>query len=160
MSHHAVAPIVTERLIGEVAKRHDLLLSRDEPVLVIVTLNELILAEAPTQLRASLDAASETIAGSAARHIEASKLIAEQLITAAARRQYTADRRKSAVATLQDVDKASATANVDPFSLVIEEYIVGVAARIDALGHRTGHEVEISGAGARHIVRYVSRKGS
>ncbi len=98
MNAHAVTSIATERLIGEVAKRHDLLLSRDDPVLVTVTLNELILAEALKQLRASLDAASESIAGSAARHIEASKLVAEQLITAAA--DYVANEVRTAAADI------------------------------------------------------------
>jgi len=39
-----------ERLIGEVARRHDLLLSRDDPIFVSVTLNEQILAEALARL--------------------------------------------------------------------------------------------------------------
>ena len=94
-----MAPIATERLIGEVAKRHDLLLSRDDPVLVTVTLNELILAEALAQLRASLDAASQDIAASAAKHIEASKVIAEQLITAAA--DYVANEVRAAAAEVR-----------------------------------------------------------
>ena len=90
-----MSSIATERLIGEVAKRHDLLLSRDDPVLVTVTLNELILAEALAQLQASLDAASQDIAASAAKQIEASKIIAEQLITAAA--DYVANEIRAAV---------------------------------------------------------------
>ncbi len=105
MSHRRVASIATERLIGEVAKRHDLLLSRDDPVLVTVTLNELILAEALAQLRASLDAASESIAGSAARHIEASKLVAEQLITAAA--DYVANEVRAAAVDIGMGGKAT-----------------------------------------------------
>lgn len=89
-----MSSIATERLIGEVAKRHDLLLSRDDPVLVTVTLNELILAEALAQLQASLDAASQDIAASAAKQIEASKITAEQLITAAA--DYVANEVRAA----------------------------------------------------------------
>ena len=94
-----MASIATERLIGEVAKRHDLLLSRDDPVLVTVTLNELILAEALAQLRASVEAAGEDIAASAAKHIEASKVIAEQLITAAA--DYVANEVRAAAAEVR-----------------------------------------------------------
>ena len=91
-------PIAIERLIGEVAKRHDLLLSRDDPVLVTVTLNELILAEALAQLQASLVEAKQEIAASAAKQIEASKTIAEQLITAAA--DYAAGEIRAAVADI------------------------------------------------------------
>ena len=92
-------PIATERLIGEVAKRHDLLLSRDDPVLVTVTLNELILAEALAQLQASLGEAKHEIAASTAKQVEASKTIAEQLITAAA--DYAAGEIRAAVAEVR-----------------------------------------------------------
>lgn len=90
-----MAPIPLERLIGEVAKRHDLLLSRDDPVLVTVTLNELILAEALAQLQARLEAAQQEIAASSAKQIEASKVIAEQLITASA--DYVAGEVRAAI---------------------------------------------------------------
>jgi hypothetical protein len=46
-----------EQLIGEVARKHGLLLSRDDSVLVSVTLNEQILSHALGQLRGSLEQA-------------------------------------------------------------------------------------------------------
>lgn len=91
-------PIAIERLIGEVAKRHDLLLSRDDPVLVTVTLNELVLGEALAQLKASLSEANQEIAASAAKQIEVSKTIAEALITNAA--EYAVREIRAAVAEI------------------------------------------------------------
>ncbi len=92
-----------ERLIGEVARKHGLLLSRDDPVLVSVTLNEQILSHALGQLRASLDTAKQEIGELSARQTEAGRTIAEQLITAAA--GYIADEVRAAAADI--------TANTD-----------------------------------------------
>jgi hypothetical protein len=78
-----------EQLIGEVARKHGLLLSRDDPVLVSVTLNEQILSHALGQLRGSLEQAKQEIGELSARQTEVAKTIAEQLITAAA--GYIAD---------------------------------------------------------------------
>jgi hypothetical protein len=97
-----------ERLIGEVARKHSLLLSRDDPVLVLVTLNEQILTEALGQLRASLDEAKQEIGELSARETDAAKTIAEQLITAAA--GYIADEVRAAAADI--------TANMDNLSSV------------------------------------------
>jgi hypothetical protein len=95
-----------ERLIGEVAQKHGLLLSRDDPVLVSVTLNEQILSHAVGQLRASLDEAKQEIGELSAKQTEAAKTIAEQLITAAA--GYIADEVRAAAADI--------TANADILS--------------------------------------------
>ncbi|MGF1619649.1 MAG: hypothetical protein ACFCUR_03435 [Rhodomicrobiaceae bacterium] len=95
-----------EQLIGEVAKKHGLLLSREDPVLVSVTLNEQILSHAVGQLRASLDEAKQEIGELSAKQTEAAKTIAEQLITAAA--GYIADEVRAAAADI--------TANADNLS--------------------------------------------
>jgi hypothetical protein len=95
-----------EQLIGEVAQKHGLLLSRDDPVLVSVTLNELLLADTLGQLRASLDTAKLEIGELSAKQTEAAKTIAEQLITAAA--GYIADEVRAAAADI--------TANADNLS--------------------------------------------
>jgi hypothetical protein len=95
-----------ERLIGEVARKHGLLLSRDDPVLVSVTLNEQILSHALGQLRGSLEQAKQEIGELSARQTEAAKIIAEQLITAAA--GYIADEVRAAAADI--------TANTDNLS--------------------------------------------
>jgi hypothetical protein len=83
-----------ERLIGEVAQKHGLLLSRDDPVLVSVTLNEQILSHALGQLRGSLQEAKQEIDELSVRQTEAARTIAEQLITAAA--GYIADEVRAA----------------------------------------------------------------
>jgi hypothetical protein len=87
-----------EQLIGEVARKHGLLLSRDDPVLVSVTLNEQILSHALGQLRGSLDTAKQEIGELSANQTEAAKTIAEQLITAAA--GYIADEVRAAAADI------------------------------------------------------------
>ena len=99
-------PVAIERLIGEVAKRHDILLSRDDPVLVTVTLNELFLAEMLGQIQTSLDEAKLEIASASAKQIEASKTVAEQLITAAA--DYVAGELRAAVAEINDMPVSNA----------------------------------------------------
>jgi hypothetical protein len=95
-----------ERLIGEVAQKHGLLLSRDDPVLVSVTLNEQILSHALGQLNDCLDKAKQEIGELSAKQTEAAKTIAEQLITAAA--GYIADEVRAAAADI--------TANADILS--------------------------------------------
>jgi hypothetical protein len=87
-----------EQLIGEVAQKHGLLLSRDDPVLVSVTLNEQILSHALGQLQGSLNTAKLEIGALSARQTEAAKTIAEQLITAAA--GYIADEVRAAAADI------------------------------------------------------------
>jgi hypothetical protein len=95
-----------EQLIGEVARKHSLLLSRDDPVLVSVTLNEQILSHALGQLNDCLDNAKQEIGEVSARETEAAKTIAEQLITAAA--GYIADEVRAAAADIgADTDSLS-----------------------------------------------------
>jgi hypothetical protein len=85
-----------EQLIGQVAQRHGLLLSRDDPVLVSVTLNELILKDLLRQIDSSLDQAKQEIGALSVKQTETAKTIAEQLITAAA--GYIADEVRAAAA--------------------------------------------------------------
>jgi ABC-type multidrug transport system fused ATPase/permease subunit len=73
-----------ERLIGEVARRHDLLLSRDDPVLITITLHELLLERAFDRLHEALVEAEGRAAAIAAAQTEAAGEIASRLITAAA----------------------------------------------------------------------------
>ena len=73
-----------ERLIGEVARRHDLLLSRDDPVLITVTLHELLLERAFNRLQEALIEAEGRAAAIAAAQTEAAGDMASRLITAAA----------------------------------------------------------------------------
>jgi hypothetical protein len=73
-----------ERLIGEVAKRHNALLGRDDPIFMAVTLNELIIARALERIEATVEASQDQIAAGTAQQIAASKTIAASLITSAA----------------------------------------------------------------------------
>jgi hypothetical protein len=101
-----VSEVDIEQLIGEVARKHGLLLSRDDPVLVSVTLNEQILSHALGQINDCLDKAKQEIGELSAGQTEVAKSIAEQLITAAA--GYIADEVRAAAADI--------TANTDNLS--------------------------------------------
>jgi hypothetical protein len=104
-----------EQLIGEVARKHGLLLSRDDPVLVSVTLNEKILSHALGQINDCLDKAKQEIGELSAGQTEVAKSIAEQLITAAA--GYIADEVRAAAAdiTANTDNLSNIRANREPF---------------------------------------------
>jgi hypothetical protein len=72
------------------------LLSEDDPVLVTLTLNELILTRAIAQIEAHIEACKEQASVAAAEHIAASKALAEDIVTAGA--AYLAGELRAAVA--------------------------------------------------------------
>ena len=76
--------IEIERLIGEVAKRHNALLGRDDPIFMAVTLNELIIARALEQVQAVVEASQDQISVGTVQQIATAKTIAASLITSAA----------------------------------------------------------------------------
>jgi hypothetical protein len=67
-------------LIGEVAKRHNVLVDPQDPVFVTVTLNELLLAEHVQKVQAALDRAEQVQAHASSRHLETVRLTAAHLI--------------------------------------------------------------------------------
>jgi hypothetical protein len=73
-----------DQLIAEVAKQHGFLLDRDDPVLVTVSLNRLVLAQILGQIGEAAVAAKLEIAAGAACQADAVKADASRLITAAA----------------------------------------------------------------------------
>jgi hypothetical protein len=73
-----------ERLISDVAKRHNLLLRPDDPLFITVTLNELLLARALERIEAAVIASQDQIAAGTAQQIATAKVLGERLITAAA----------------------------------------------------------------------------
>lgn len=73
-----------DRLIGEIARRHNLLLSKDDPILVTVTLNELVLIEALRGLEGAIESARHSMSANAMLQMESAKEIASRIITAAA----------------------------------------------------------------------------
>jgi len=88
-----------QRLIGEVAKRHHVLLGPDDPILVTLTLNELILTDYLARVDALLVAAQDQTSAGTAQQLEAAKDIAAQLVTGAA--GYVVDQVQTAGATVQ-----------------------------------------------------------
>ena len=77
-------PIEIDQLIDEVAKRHNALLGRDDPIFMAVTLNELIIARALEQVQAAVEASQDQISAGTVQRIATAKTIAASLITSAA----------------------------------------------------------------------------
>jgi hypothetical protein len=73
-----------EEAIGEVARKHNLLLSPDDPLLVTITLNEVILRRVLERQRQAIEAAQDQISAGAAQQIEAAKQVAGIIVTGAA----------------------------------------------------------------------------
>jgi hypothetical protein len=82
--YRTVDALEIERLIGEVAKRHHLLLSRDDPLLISVTLHELLLDRHLARLELALETAQRQIAATAVQQTDLARDNAAKLITAAA----------------------------------------------------------------------------
>jgi hypothetical protein len=88
-----------ERAIGEVARQHNLLLSPDDPLLVTITLNEVILQRIIARQLQAIEAAQDQIAAGTVQQIEAARQIAGIVITGAA--DYVAGELKNIAATLK-----------------------------------------------------------
>lgn len=73
-----------QRLIGEVAKRHNVLVGHNDPILITLTLNELILGEYIETVNLLLVDAQDQVSAGTAQQTEAAKQIASELITGAA----------------------------------------------------------------------------
>jgi hypothetical protein len=69
-----------ERMIGEVARRHNLLLPRDDPTFVVLTLNELALEG----LIARVEAAQDQIAAGVVQQRAAARELAERVLVGGA----------------------------------------------------------------------------
>jgi hypothetical protein len=67
-------------LVGEVAKRHNVLVDPHDPVFVAVTLNELLLAEHVQKLQAALERTEKATAAASSRHLETMRSTAHSLI--------------------------------------------------------------------------------
>ncbi len=67
-------------LIGEVARRHNVLVDPEDPVFVAVTLNELLLAEHVQKLQAALNRAELVTQHATSRHLEKVRSTAVGLI--------------------------------------------------------------------------------
>jgi len=67
-------------LIGEVAKRHNVLVDPSDPIFVAVTLNEQLLAEHLAKVHAALQQAEETFARASERNLEKARYTATSLV--------------------------------------------------------------------------------
>ena len=107
-------PLDIERIVGEVAKRHNLLLRRDDPILVSITLHDHLLARALARIEATVTASQDQIAASTAQahaqQLAASKRLGEQLVQAAA--EHIAGEVRSAAGEAVDAIKAAVVAEL------------------------------------------------
>ena len=87
-------PIDTRELIGEVARRHGVLLDPADPIFATVTLNERIVARAVEQVGAMLEAATDQLSAAAAQQQDAARATAAALITGSA--TYIVDQAEKA----------------------------------------------------------------
>lgn len=102
--------LTIERLIGEVAERHNVLIGADDPIFMTVTLNERLLAEALARIKAELAASQDQIAAGTAQHLAAAKALSERLITAAA--GYAAGEVRAAAGEAADAIRATIAAEL------------------------------------------------
>jgi hypothetical protein len=98
--------------IAEVARRHNLLLSQDDPLLVMLTLNEIVLARILAKQEQTLEAALDQISAGAAQQVEAAREVAGLVITGGA--DYVASELRLAIAALkEDLLAASQTGKAE-----------------------------------------------
>jgi len=89
-----------EEAIGEVARKHNLLLSPDDPLLVTVTLNEAILHRLIARQTEAIEAAQDQISAGTAQQIETAREVAGLIVTGAA--DYVAGAVRAAMTALKE----------------------------------------------------------
>lgn len=89
-----------DALRAEVAKRHNVLLGKDDPIFVTLTLNELVLADFLASAQRIIDEAMNQSSALATQQEAAAKAVAEKLVTGAGR--FIADQVKEAGTKVQD----------------------------------------------------------
>lgn len=105
-----MAALSVQELIGEVAKRHNVLLGPHDPILVTLTLNELIVAGYVDRINVALADTLDQLSGAQAQHIGAAREIASGIITRAA--DYGAEQIRIAVDELAAGLRAGMAADV------------------------------------------------
>lgn len=88
-----------QELIGEVAKRHNVLVDPKDPIFVSVTLNELLLAEHIRRAQASFEQANRTATAASYQQVENAKRVAAQFVTDSAK--YTTEQVRAAGSVLR-----------------------------------------------------------
>ena len=114
-----MAPLSVKELIGEVAKRHGVLLGPNDPILVTLTLNELIVGAYVQQLEQALTGALDQLSGAQAQHTEAAREIASGIVTRAA--EYGAEQGKRTVDDLAAGLRASLSTDVEAARAAAEQ---------------------------------------
>jgi hypothetical protein len=72
-----------QNFIGDVARRHNILLNKDDPLFMQLTLIERILVRAVERVRAAVLAAQNDVAAGAVQHREIARTMARQIIAGA-----------------------------------------------------------------------------
>jgi hypothetical protein len=106
------------QLIGEVAKRHNILLGTDEPYFIMLTLNELVVSRYVEFILRHIEAVRDQTAIDRADQLEAAKKLGESIVTAAA--EYVASQHRASVTEHSDALARAAT---------IEQYTIEAQAR-------------------------------
>lgn len=98
-----------QRLIGEVARRHNILVDPKDPILVTVTMNEVLLAEHVQLLQSALDRAQRVLEQVSRAQVEVAKQSATRLIADGGR--DAAEQVRSAGSVLRDqIERLTETA--------------------------------------------------
>ncbi|AGF73945.1 conjugal transfer protein TraM [Bartonella australis AUST/NH1] len=84
-----------DKIRKQVAIKHNVLLSEDDPILVIVTINEIILGHYFELISTQYDEAARVLTTSLQQQIELSKEIASKIITDSA--EYVSDQMQQAI---------------------------------------------------------------
>ena len=90
----------TKRLIGEIAKRHKMVVAHDDPVFVFLTLLELVASRHLEKSDGLLQTRGEALLDALERAAGAAKTTGEQLITAAA--DYVAKQTRSSMSEFSE----------------------------------------------------------
>lgn len=78
-----------EGLIGELARRQNILISSDDPIFTSIIINDLVLARALERQQAAFIAAQDQIVATTAQQITNVQRLAERLVTAASEHLVT-----------------------------------------------------------------------
>jgi hypothetical protein len=76
----SAAAIDVRELLAAIAKRHGVFLSEEDPVLVTVTLNELVLGEYVRLLTKGVEEAQRAVAQANAEHVEATRVAVAKMV--------------------------------------------------------------------------------
>jgi hypothetical protein len=88
-----------QQLIGEVAKRHNVLVDPDDPILIVMTLNEILFTDYVQKMQAAVERENKSAALTTHQTIENAKRLASQLVSGGA--SYVSEHVRVAGAALR-----------------------------------------------------------